>query len=477
MEMAIKSSKSPTRFPIYVSIVILLLSTGCVTNKKYRRAYQAYEEQDYVASVLLFDIYINSSLNGAMATQAEADRSEAYFQLGMQAFENSNWNLAKDFLYLANTEKADSKMDICYFELSKIALVQNKIDSTLVCYDKILSELPQSPLIPEILFNRITLLVALDKKGDAYNDYLTLYRNHTNSNFTQKVQPIVDELIPFYIGAATEFKQVGDYDTSLEMFLKLTLHPTSHSDRINAEISGLYYILADIAAEKERYAEAEGLFENAKKFSQNNNIINSRIAEICHDLTTKGDSLLAVELPDEAKAVYETIFIFHENSENAKNAVAKAVATKNNYINAEKLFAEAVKYEDKKKYQIALKSYNQSKKLHNTKPVREKIFTMQNLIRAEKNPLEFAGSIIKKYGKSKILNKINEVQAEQLMIHGDDLVRISGWKVLYSFGQYKYEVRYDIISPDERLYYAWRVDLSNQAISALNKLSKKTMYE
>ena len=63
------------------------------------------------------------------------------------------------------------------------------------------------------------------------------------------------------------------------------------------------------------------------------------------------------------------------------------------------------------------------------------------------------------------------------MIHGDDLVRISGWKVLYSFGQYKYEVRYDIISPDERLYYAWRVDLSNQAISALNKLSEKTMYE
>jgi len=75
------------------------------------------------------------------------------------------------------------------------------------------------------------------------------------------------------------------------------------------------------------------------------------------------------------------------------------------------------------------------------------------------------------------LNKIIAVFAEKLVIYGDDLLRVSGWKVLYSFGQYKYEVRYDIVSPDERFYFAWRVDLSNQSISALNKLSEKTMYE
>ena len=460
-----------------ITIIFVIVSTGCVTNKKYRKAYKAYQEQDYVSAIQLFDIYLDSALNGALATETENDRSEAYLQLGMQAFENRNWNLANEFLYLANSEEADNKMDVCYFELSKAALAKNQIDSTLTYYDKIITELPLSPLIPEILFNRITLLTALDKRSKAYHDYLTLYQNYKESEFTIKIQPIVDELVPYYIEQASARKINKEFDESLEMFLKLTLHPTVHSSRINAEISGLYYILADIAIEELKYEKADNFYQYSKEFSTSDNMINSRIKGICRHLKAKGDSLMALELPDEAKEIYEKIYIFDSNSEDAAKSVAKAIKTKSDYVKAIELFKEAEKYETEKKYQVALKSYNNSKKLHNTKPVREKIFVMQNLIRAEKNPLEFAESIIKKYKKGKMLNKINEVFAEQLTIYGDDLLRVSGWKVLYSFGQYKYEVRYDIVSPDERFYFAWRVDLSNQSISALNKLSEKTMYE
>ena len=56
-----------------------------------------------------------------------------------------------------------------------------------------------------------------------------------------------------------------------------------------------------------------------------------------------------------------------------------------------------------------------------------------------------------------------------------DRVDSSGWKVYYSIGEYKYEVRFDLLSPEDNYYYAWRVNLKTREITSLNKISEDMM--
>ena len=62
-----------------------------------------------------------------------------------------------------------------------------------------------------------------------------------------------------------------------------------------------------------------------------------------------------------------------------------------------------------------------------------------------------------------------------ILVYGKDMVEISGWRVMYSSGEYKYELRYDILTPKENYYYVWLVDLREKNISPLNKASEKLM--
>ena len=51
----------------------------------------------------------------------------------------------------------------------------------------------------------------------------------------------------------------------------------------------------------------------------------------------------------------------------------------------------------------------------------------------------------------------------------------SGWKFLLSTSQYKYEVRYDLMSPRETFFYVWQVNLKDRSIIPLNKISEDLM--
>jgi len=56
-------------------------------------------------------------------------------------------------------------------------------------------------------------------------------------------------------------------------------------------------------------------------------------------------------------------------------------------------------------------------------------------------------------------------------------VTSSEWKVTFAIGQYKYEVRYDIVSPEETYYYAWTVDIRTRKVIPSNKASEKLMLD
>ena len=106
--------------------------------------------------------------------------------------------------------------------------------------------------------------------------------------------------------------------------------------------------------------------------------------------------------------------------------------------------------------------------------MKEKIYLMNNLIRAEKNPKAFAESIIKEYKHGVIPARIRAME-KTLRDKYEDSVSASGWKVHYAIGDHKFEVRYDLLSPEENYYFAWHVNLKNRQITSLNKLSEQIL--
>ena len=99
---------------------------------------------------------------------------------------------------------------------------------------------------------------------------------------------------------------------------------------------------------------------------------------------------------------------------------------------------------------------------------------MSNLIQAERNPKAFAEKIVKDFKKGIIPAGVNAVESSLVAQYGDQ-VSTSGWKVYYAIGEFKYEVRFDLLSPGENYYYAWRVNLKTRQITSLNKISEDMM--
>ena len=95
-------------------------------------------------------------------------------------------------------------------------------------------------------------------------------------------------------------------------------------------------------------------------------------------------------------------------------------------------------------------------------------------MKLKKDPIAFAKTIILNHHDGQLARKIFQIENDLEMEYGDD-VKSSGWKVLYSFGKFKYEIRYDILSPEDNYYFVWRVDLENRNVSALNKLSENIL--
>ena len=135
---------------------------------------------------------------------------------------------------------------------------------------------------------------------------------------------------------------------------------------------------------------------------------------------------------------------------------------------------QAIQYESEKEYPAAYTHYNKSYKLFQTNRVKEKIYIMGNLIQAEKDPKGFAEKIIKEYKKGIIPAGVSAIESS-LIAQYNDQVNTSGWKVYYALGEHKYEVRFDLLSPEKNYYYAWRVNLKTREITSLNSISEDVM--
>ncbi|MDP8210635.1 MAG: hypothetical protein P9M05_07465 [Candidatus Stygibacter australis] len=98
-------------FKILIWCIVLLLLAGCASNDKFKDARRYSSEGNYVPAIMLYDKYIQKNHHSAEQTIAELERSNCYYELGMQAYSKKNWVLADRLLFLANSDKADELAD------------------------------------------------------------------------------------------------------------------------------------------------------------------------------------------------------------------------------------------------------------------------------------------------------------------------------------------------------------------------------
>jgi len=458
-----------------ILILLTVVSSHCWVNNKFNIAHQLYKKSNYVMAIKNYDDFLETSINGALSTQAELERSDCYYQLGYKAYSKENWLLASRLFFLSNSEIADSKLDDCYFQLAQQQLLENAPTSALEYYQKVVLYLKDSEHIPEILFNRILIYIEMGNKLSAFSDYNFLWENHPDNSYTIEIQPYIDDLIPIFINESLVFKDSLKYDIAINMLSMLGQYPSKFQNDIFTHISDLYLLKADEALTLGEYELIKEFLDlSVENDETKKEIVGETTKNICSQIIQDGDKLASNFQFDEAIEIYNNCFVLIPDYSICTNIINKTNNKKQNYYSALENENIAIQFEAEKEFASAYSYYNKSYKLFQTDRVRKKISLMSNIIQSEKDPKAFAETIIKEYKKGIIPAGVSATESLLIAQYGDR-VDSSGWKVYYSIGEFKYEVRFDLLSPEKNYYYAWRVNIKTREITSLNKISDDMM--
>ncbi len=429
-------------------------------------------DSNYATAIEHYDNYLASHSQSSLATRAELERSDCYYQLGYKAYEKQNWLLASRLFYLSNSIIADSKLDECYKELAIQVISKNDTIKAMEYYRYIIQYLPDSELIPEMLFNRCNIYLAKAENLTAFDDYHQLWTNFPDSDYRKSIQPKIDILLPDFMQEALQMKANKEYKAALDVCFRLSLYPSQLQSDIINEIGNLYWLMAESEIAQNNLRTARKYYDNVYEYCPERKVkALARIEEICNDFIISGSEMEKVLKFDEAIFTYQECFKLVQNYSRAEEKIAMARETKSKYLQAMVKMHDAEEKERIKEHKQALTLYTQSNNLFSTKEAKNKIFIMQNILEAEKDPKTFARNIVSDYQNGLLLTKVSIVEDYMVERFGD-VVKPSGWKVTYSIGMYKYEVRYDLLSTFGNFYFAWRVDLKTRTVSPSNKISE-----
>lgn len=461
------------QLPPCMLLALLLMLGGCEVNR-LKSAEELYAQKRYAASIVELDVLIKNGRNGALITRAELLRSNSYFALGEAAAERKNWALAIRFYKLSNSDEADLHLANIYMQLSEQAFRNGEPHLGKDYLDSIIREAPDSPNIPEVLYRRISYYLEVDKNQDAaWRDYMSLYDNTPNNPFELQARNIVMRFIPSKLEYAKVLASQSYYTESLNILFEIAKYPLADLNDLNRQISDVYQQQAEQFIEDQNYTEADRLFRIAMQYyPDKEKQIYKRLEAITSLYVSKGNSLL--EAGDYANALvhYRKTFDIIPDYQPALDAINKLFTKQENIRRAAELFQEGDKFEAAGKHNDAVKAYNQAYALDAKPEYRAKAVQMQNLIDAATNPVQFAKRIIDEYRGGLLNTRIRNQKQDMLKRYKASEIRDSGWKILLSTGQNKYEVRYDLIAPNETYLYVWQVNLRDKSIVPLNRLSE-----
>lgn len=462
-------------FKILTWCTVLLLLAGCASNDKFKDARKYSSESNYVPAIMLYDKYIQKNHHSAEQTIAELERSNCYYELGVQAYSKKNWVLADRLLFLANSDKADELADNVHLELALRAAEADSIDKQLEHYDFVIDYIPDSELVPLMLRKRIDIYLLKNQSISAWIDYRKLWDEFPDSPEAVSATEVINPLIPWFLQHPRNIRSDGEFQAAIVEFQLYADYPTSYRDEIYQEIGLSYYQWAMSDLERKEYVLMREHFAMAVANDPALQEDTERIkTEVRNDFFSAGDNFLDSGEIEKAIASYQKSFLVIPEDVLAQEKINQAREQHRRFAQADSLFAQAEKQENRKEYQKAKDLYRESYKLSGKKIADTKINEMDNYIRAESNPRTFALEIIRDYKNGIIKRNVDNKLAEMVKASGDQ-VSSSDWKAVYSYGEFNFEVRIDIFGPDNSYYFAWRVNLIERTVSPLNKDSENMM--
>lgn len=455
---------------------LLLVLGGCEINR-LASAEDLYNRKKYAGAIGELDNLIRIGKNGAIVTRAELVRSNSYLELGRLALERKNWNLATRFFKLANSEAADVELGRMYMSLGMEAYQAGDKELAKLYMDNILREIPRSSLIPEVRLRRISIFMEeYQDRNAAWDEYTKLYDNFPNNAYEISARTYIMQFIRTKIDYAQRLIDGDYYTDALKELFELSKYPVVDAREINKMISEVYQAQAEEFIDDQDYLEADRMFKIAiQYFPAKKTEIDQRLESITSLYVQKGMSLLQDRDFDAALLHFNKTFEIIPNYEPALAAIRQLNQTRENIQRAAQIYSEGESQEAQLKYSEALRLYNQAIALDNRPEYRNRAAQMQNLIEATKNPTAFAQRIINEYRGGILLSRVAAKRAELMKQYKQHELRDSGWKILLSTGQFKYEARYDLLSPNETFLYVWQVNLRDRSIIPLNKLSEALM--
>jgi hypothetical protein len=459
----------------YILAALCLLVSACATTDRLKDARNYLSRANYVPAILLYDRYIERNPHSAEQTIAQLERSECYYQLGLQAYMKKNWVLADRLLFLANSDKADKLADKVHLELANIAEKNGDTDSQLYHYNYVIHQIPGSDLVPFLLTKRIDLYLAKNQYISAYNDYKMLWDRYSETEEAIASIEVINPLLPRFLENPRYSRSKGNYAAAIAEYRLLANYPSGYQSQIYTEIAATYYQWALKDNEEEKYAEMRDHLDLAISYNAGiRNEIQILIGETCREFIRSGDAYLADGEINNAILSYRKCFILSADNIQAQEKIDFAREQGRIFAQADSLFAQAKYLENRKEHTRAQELYRQSWQLSGNPAARSKKDAMDNYIRAENNPRDFALEIIRDHRNGYIKTKVDQKIIELREMYGEQL-SVSDWKAVYSYGEYNYEVRIDIYSPRESFYFAWRINLIEKSIVPLNKDSENIM--
>jgi len=454
----------------------LVLSSGCEINR-LKSAQKLYDEGRYAGSIQELDDLVRIGKNGAIVTRAELLRGNCYLELGKTALERNSRALGIRFLKLANNELADDELAKLYLRMAEEAFQAGDLPVAKTYLDDIIREVPASPLIPQVMLRRISIYMEeYQDRNSTWRDYTYLYDNFPNNPFEIQARRYVMQFIDTKTDYAQHLLQQGYYDAALRELFELSRYPVVKSETINRLISDVYQAQAEDFIDDQDYLEADRLFRIALQYDPSKQAeVDARLEGITSLYVRKGNSLLDDRDFEAALLHYNKTFEIIPGYPPALEAIARLERIKANIRQAEYLYAQGDMQEDLQKHAEALKYYNQAIALDPKEEYKARAAIMRNMVEAESNPTAFARRIINEYRGGLLLKRIDAKRAEILQGLEPKDIRDSGWKILLSTGQYKYEARYDLMTPTQTFLYIWQINLRDRSVIPLNKLSEALM--
>lgn len=461
---------------LLLSLALWLLLSGCEINR-LNNAQEMYESGLYAGAIQALDDLIATGQNGAIVTRAELIRSNCYLELGKTAIEHNNRSLAIAFLKLSNSEAADTELTQLYFQMAEEAYNAANRPLAKNYLDTIIREIPNSPLIPEVMLRRIIIYMEeYQDRNSTWEDYKYLYDNFPDNPYEIQARYYVRQFIDTKIDYAVALLEQKYFDDALRELFELSRYPVVDTQRINHLIADVYQAQAEEYIDEQEYIEADRMFRIAVQYNpQKQEEIDARLESITSLYVQKGDSLLEDRDFEAALLHYNKCFEIIPDYAPAREAISRLRQIQEDIRRAREIFAEGEQLEASYKYAEALQRYNQALALDPNPDYRERANSMQNLIEAERNPTAFARRIINEYRGGLLLKRIAAKREEILQSHEASDIQDSGWKILLSTGQYKYEARYDLLTPTDTYLYVWQINLRDRSIVPLNKLSEALM--